>query len=126
MDRYWLAGWQEGHLARNAKPPVGRCEVIPLRPELLPITGAVSDSRARTIDPRRYERRAPKIGAGVILLALSLAGWGLTIALLWAIKTGAAVLWRSLFLLVIALLVGASLAWASVAAVEAALLRWAM
>lgn len=94
-------------------------DIIPLRPERLPpgaitrngmliyhegcgthfgerlaITGAVSNPRARTIDPRRYERRAPKVVAAGTVFALSLIAWGVIIAGLWALKLIAVLLWH--------------------------------
>jgi hypothetical protein len=70
MDGYW-------HSALNRKPTSGPGDARPLRSELLPITGAISDSRARTIDPRDYERRLPKRIAVLALLVI--------VAVLWAI-----------------------------------------
>jgi apolipoprotein N-acyltransferase len=107
-------------------------EVVPLRPELLSITGAVSNPPTRTIDPRRYERRAPKIAAAAILLALSLGAWGLIITALSAVVAiilrcadGWAIV-ANLFLWLVAISLGAGVAWAGVTITEAALLRWAM
>jgi hypothetical protein len=83
-EGYWLSA-----LAR--KPASGPGDARPLRPELLPITGSVSDSRARTIDPRDYERRLPKrltpLLALVVVLLISLILW-------WALWTLVLALWR--------------------------------
>jgi hypothetical protein len=93
----------------------------PERPELLSITGAVSNPPTRTIDPRRYERRAPKVAAAAMLLALSLIAWGVIVTALSAVV---AIILRCAAFWAIAILLGAGVAWAGVTITEAALLRW--
>jgi hypothetical protein len=74
---------------REAEPIEGRGEVVPLRPELLSIAGAVSDPRARRIDALARPR-IPLGATLLLLLALSAVAWGLVFMAIWAI----ALLWR--------------------------------
>ena len=61
----------------------------PLRAEFLPLTGVLSDTRERSIDPHRHERRAPKVIAPFLLLVLAVALW----TLVWQLGKLALLLW---------------------------------
>lgn len=47
------------------------------RPKLLPIAGSVSDPRRPWIDPRDFERPAPKVIAWIIAAIFCLGAWWL-------------------------------------------------
>jgi hypothetical protein len=63
--------------------------VVPLRPELLPITGAVSNPRARTIQALARPR-LPRVASMLLLAVLATAAWGVVYMAIWAL----ACLWR--------------------------------
>jgi hypothetical protein len=100
--------------------------VVPLRPELLTITGAVSNPRARTIEALARPR-LPLGATLLLLLVLSTVAWGVVYMAIWVL----ACLWRggwllaaNLFLVLVAISLGAGIAWAGVTITEAALMRW--
>lgn len=74
----------------RVEPAVRRRDVVvQLRPELLPIAGAVSNPRARTIEALARPR-IPLGATLLLLLVLSAVAWGIVYMAIWAL----ACLWR--------------------------------